>query len=123
MNDNQTTISDLRSMMAAFIAERKWEKFHTPGNLALSLTVEAGELLELFQWLTPQEAAERCKEPAFRAALGEEMADVLMYLISLASAANIDLAAAAQDKMAKNRLKYPADEFYGRYQRPARNAD
>jgi len=120
MNDNDTTIADLRSMMTRFITERHWEKFHTPGNLAVSLNVEAGELLELFQWLTPEDVSARCKEPNFRTALGEEMADVLMYLVSLAVAADIDLAAAAEDKMAKNRLKYPADEFRGRYQRPAR---
>ena len=123
MNDNQTTIADLKSMMTRFIAERNWEKFHTPRNLAVSLNVEAGELLELFQWLTPEEATVRTKEPDFRTALGEEMADVLMYLVSLAVAADIDLAAATEAKMAKNCRKYPADEFRGRYQRPARHTD
>ncbi|HTV48474.1 MAG TPA: nucleotide pyrophosphohydrolase [Phycisphaerae bacterium] len=123
MNDNQTTIADLKSMMTRFIAERNWEKFHTPRNLAVSLNVEAGELLELFQWLTPEEATVRTKESDFRTALGEEMADVLMYLVSLAVAADIDLAAATEGKMTKNCRKYPADEFRGRYQRPARHTD
>jgi NTP pyrophosphatase (non-canonical NTP hydrolase) len=83
------------------------------------VAVEAGELLELFQWLTPEEAQRRAHEdPVFRKALGEEMCDVMMYLIGLANVAEVDLARAIYAKMEKNRSKYPADRYRGWYERP-----
>ncbi|HEV7299904.1 MAG TPA: nucleotide pyrophosphohydrolase [Tepidisphaeraceae bacterium] len=119
MTDSQTTISDLKSMMATFVAERNWHKFHTPRNLAASTCVEAGELLEHFQWLTAEEAIDRSRNDAdFRKAVGEELSDVLMYLLSLANSMDLDVAAAAEAKMVKNRAKYPAEKFNGNYQRP-----
>jgi len=119
MDDQTTNIMTLRQMMRDFVAERQWGKYHTPRNLAASTVVEAGELLELFQWLTPEEAADRShNEPAFRQAVGEEMADVLMYLMSLANALNLDVAAAIEAKMHKNRKKYPPEAFQGHYRRP-----
>ncbi len=118
-SDAVTTLEDLRGVMRAFVAERKWGKYHTARNLAASVAVEAGELLELFQWLTPEEAGERArKDAAFRKAVGEEMADVLMYLISLANAMDLDLSRAIEAKMEKNREKYPAEKFRGHYERP-----
>jgi dCTP diphosphatase len=117
--DDHVTIAHLKEIMRQFVREREWEKYHTPRNLAASVTVEAGELLELFQWLTPEEAQRRCREDAaFRKALGEEMCDVLMYLIGLANVADIDLARAIYAKMEKNRLKYPPERFRGWYERP-----
>lgn len=119
MNDQETTIAELRRMMADFISERQWQKYHKPKNIAAGVTVEAGELLELFQWLTPEEAEDRCRnDPAFRKAVGEEMADVFMYVVSLALAIDLDLASTIEAKMAKNRAKYPADKFQGEYRRP-----
>jgi dCTP diphosphatase len=119
MTDPTTTLQTLREMMRAFVAERHWHKYHTPKNLAAAAVVEAGELLELFQWLTPEESAERSKDdPAFRKAVGEEMADVMMYLMSLANALDLDVAAAIEAKMHKNHKKYPAEQFKGHYQRP-----
>lgn len=119
MNDQTTTLSHVRELMRQFVAERQWEKYHTPKNLAASASVEAGELLELFQWLTPQEAQERSmNDPAFRKAVGEELCDVLMYLVSLANAMDLDIAQALEQKLAKNRSKYPADKFQGHYERP-----
>ncbi|MEI8196874.1 MAG: nucleotide pyrophosphohydrolase [Phycisphaerae bacterium] len=119
MNDQSTTLAQVRQMMREFVAERQWEKYHTPKNLAASASVEAGELLELFLWLTPEEALERShRDPAFRKAVGEELCDVLMYLVSLANALDLDIAEAIQHKMAKNRRKYPPEEFQGHYQRP-----
>ena len=121
MTDSQTTISDLKAMMQSFVAERNWQKFHTPRNLAASVAVEAGELLEHFQWLPVEEAPDRSRnDPAFRQAVGEELSDVLMYLLSLANAMDLDLAAAAEAKMVKNRTKYPAEKFNGNYERPLR---
>ena len=119
VGDDGVTIGELKRMMVAFVWEREWGKYHTPRNLAASVAVEAGELLELFQWLTPEEAGRRCKEDAaFRRALGEEMCDVMMYLIGLANVAGIEVGEAIFAKMARNREKYPVDRFKGWYERP-----
>jgi NTP pyrophosphatase (non-canonical NTP hydrolase) len=118
-SDGVTTVGELKGMMAGFVGEREWGKFHTPRNLAASVSVEAGELLELFQWLTAEEAAERVKgDEAFRRAVGEEMSDVVMYVVSLANAMGLDLAKAVGEKMEKNRRKYPVEQVRGRYERP-----
>ena len=70
-SDHCVTLGQLKHIMRRFVAERQWAKYHTPRNLAASIAVEAGELLELFQWLTPEEAATRCSsDPAFRQAVG-----------------------------------------------------
>ena len=118
-SDQKMTIHDLRQLMREFVAERPWGKYHNPRNLAASVSVEAGELLELFQWADNEASVERLKaDPAFKKACGEELADVLMYLMSLANAMEIDVAATVHAKMAKNRKKYPAEQFKGHYQRP-----
>ncbi|MGN6370516.1 MAG: nucleotide pyrophosphohydrolase [Phycisphaerae bacterium] len=117
--DPETTLQTLKQLMQNFVKERDWEKYHTPKNLAASVSVEAAELLELFQWLTPDEAIHRPHNDLdFRRAVGEEMADVLMYIISLANALNLDLADTIFAKMAKNHAKYPPEKFRGHYQRP-----
>jgi dCTP diphosphatase len=117
--DQTETVGGLRDLMRGFVKERDWEKYHTPRNLAASVSVEAGELLELFQWLTPEEAIRKSKDDKdFRQAVGEELADVLMYLMSLANALDLDVASTVHEKMRKNRLKYPADQFQGHYERP-----
>ena len=123
-NDERVTIGDLKRVMRTFVSEREWEKFHTPRNLAASVAVEAGELLELFQWLTVEEVALKCRRrggnAAFRRAVGEELSDVLMFLMSLANAMGIQVGAAVIAKMEKNREKYPAERFRGWYERPPR---
>jgi NTP pyrophosphatase (non-canonical NTP hydrolase) len=107
-----------------FVAERNWQKYHTPRNLAASVSVEAGELLELFQWTTHDEAVRKTTDDVdFRKAVGEEMSDVLMYLVSLANSMNLDLAAAVEAKMVKNRKKYPPEKFQGNYERPLTGKD
>jgi dCTP diphosphatase len=120
--DGQTTVGELREWMRNFVRERAWEKYHSPRNLAASVAVEAGELLELFQWLTPEEATRRCRpgrgDPDFRKAVGEELSDVLMFLLSLANVLNLDVTATVAAKMEKNRAKYPAERFRGWYERP-----
>ena len=119
VSDQTVTIETLKQMMREFVGERDWEKYHTPKNLAASVSVEAAELLELFQWLTPEEATQRSvNDLRFRQAVGEELADVLMYLISLANALNIDVAQTVAAKMVKNRAKYPPEKVRGHYQRP-----
>lgn len=109
MDDKSTSIADLRSMMARFVAERNWEDFHTPKNLAGSVSIEAAELLELFQWLTPEEAVMKSiSDAAFREKLGDEISDVILYLLSLSNAVNLDIADCIEKKLQKNRIKYPA---------------
>ncbi|MCL2639268.1 MAG: nucleotide pyrophosphohydrolase [Phycisphaerales bacterium] len=121
MTDECVTVAALRAMMREFVGEREWDKYHTPKNLAMSVAVEAAELLELFQWLTPEAAAVKSRkggDPEFRRAVAEEMSDVLMYLISLANTLDLDVASSVAAKMKKNRLKYPREKVKGHYQRP-----
>ena len=109
--DTATELTALRDALRAFAAERDWEQFHTPKNLAAALAVEAAELLEPFQWLTPEEAAKLTPEQ--HAAVREEMADVLLYLVRLADRLDVDLLAAARDKLRANALKYPVERSKG----------
>jgi NTP pyrophosphatase (non-canonical NTP hydrolase) len=101
----------LRDLIRDFVAERDWDQFHTPKNLASAISVEAAELLEPFQWLRTGEADEL--DPQKRTQVIHEMADVLAYLIRLADKMNVDLAAAVIDKMAINREKYPVEKVRG----------
>jgi NTP pyrophosphatase (non-canonical NTP hydrolase) len=104
-------LDDLRDRLRAFAAEREWEPFHTPKNLAMALSVEAAELLEHFQWLTPE--ASMALDPDTRAGVREELADVLLYLVRLADRLDVDLIEAAHDKMRLNALKYPVERARG----------
>jgi NTP pyrophosphatase (non-canonical NTP hydrolase) len=97
----QETIAKIRQ----FRDERDWLKFHDPKSLAASVSIEAAELLELFQWLTPDESRRYALE--HRERVSEEIADVAIYLIELADVAGIDLAHAIESKLAKNAVKYP----------------
>ena len=100
----------LRDALRTFAAERDWEPFHTPRNLAVALTVEAGELLEHFQWM--DELASTQLDAGRRQQIGEEMADVL-YLIRLSDKLHVDLADAARRKLQLNAQKYPAEKVRG----------
>lgn len=104
--DNQTTISELRQIVKEFVDERDWQKFHNAKNITMALSVEAGELMEHFQWLTTDEVV--AAEGFDKAQVAEEMADVACYLFSLANALKIDISSSVTAKMVKNRLKYPA---------------
>ncbi len=113
MNDQQSTIHQLREVVRKFVEERDWKKFHSPKNLSMALTIEAGELMEHFQWITP-EASRELDEQA-TADAGEELADVLCYTLAIANELGIDIASTLDAKMKKNRLKYPVDEYRGRF--------
>jgi myo-inositol-1(or 4)-monophosphatase len=95
----------LQDQMRSFAAARAWQPWHTPKNLAMALMVEAAELAEHFQWLTPEEASNL--SPEARQEAGEELADVLSYSLSMANSLGLDLAHAFQQKMIKNAEKYP----------------
>lgn len=118
MNDSQTTVAALKTVMNDFVAARQWQKFHRVDHLAKAISVEAAELLELFLWLSPAEVDVKMTDAAFRQALSDELADVMTFLLSLAHAANIDVATAVREKMARNAAKYPAEKYQGIYERP-----
>lgn len=122
MNDAETTLAQLRERMRRFVAERRWEVFHDPKNLAMSIAVEAAELMEHFQWARSDELAALLTDEKRRAAVRDELADVLAFTISLANALDVDLSAAFAEKMSRNEQKYPAAEFQGRYEKPQRDA-
>lgn len=115
MNDQLTTLEDLKQLVARFVAEREWRQFHTPKNLAMSLAIEAAELMEHFQWLEPDESRAVAKAPVKLGAIGEELADVLAYTLAMANELGLDLSTVLAEKMQKNASKYPADEFRGRW--------
>jgi len=104
-------LGEMRERVRAFVAERDWERFHSPKNLAMALSVEAAELVELFQWLTEEES--NAPDPDRRRRVAEEMADVLWFLVRLSDRLDIDLLAAAEAKLAANAAKYPADQVRG----------
>src|SRR6202163_1759858 len=99
---------DLRDALRQFAAERDWDQFHSPKNLAIALNVEAAELLEHFQWLSDAESA--AIPPEQRVKVREELADVLLYLIRLADKLDVDLAPPPADKISINAEKYPIEK-------------
>ena len=103
----------LAVVLRAFAAERDWDQFHTPKNLATSISVEAAELLELFQWSRGQKGWDEVTDVSIRAKIEDELADILLYVIRFADKAGMDLEAAAERKIASNGQKYPADKFRG----------
>ncbi|PQO34149.1 nucleotide pyrophosphohydrolase [Bremerella cremea] len=113
-DDLQTPVGQLREMVAHFVAERDWHQFHAPKNISMALAVEAAELMEHFQWITV-EASRSDIEADKRAAIGEEIADVICYAMALCNEMGFDVATLMREKMKKNVAKYPADKFKGRY--------
>jgi dCTP diphosphatase len=114
-------ITALKLRLRDFSAARDWEQFHTPKNLAMALAGEVGELLEIFQWLTPEEAA-TVMEGDRATDVEDELADVLIYLVRLADMLDIDLAKAAEAKLDRNEQRFPSGEVRGRADVPARDA-
>lgn len=111
--DDLTTIGELRREMAEFVRDRDWEQFHAPKNLAMSLAIEAAELMELFQWIGVEESRPDRLGKTQRTRAAEEISDVLAYLLALANVLGLDLTDAFRRKMAQNRSRYPAEEFRG----------
>jgi len=105
-------VDELTQKLRAFAAERDWEQFHSPKNLAMALAVEAAELLEHFQWLTEEQS--RALDPARREKVREEIADVFLYVLRLCDQLGIDLLAAAEHKIQVNARRYPAEKVRGR---------
>lgn len=115
MNDDETTLAELRELVRDFVDQREWQKFHSPKNISMALAIEAAELMEHFQWISMDASREVEKDPDKLHAVGEEMADVICYALALSNALNIDVAATVEAKMLRNKNKYPAEEYRGRF--------
>ncbi len=114
MKNNDTELIDIASIkreLEEFVNERDWDKFHTPKNLSMALTIEATELMELFLWLNNEEVA--AISPNKLEKIEDEVADILIYLIRIATKLNIDINNAVNKKIEKNRNKYPAELVRG----------
>lgn len=101
-------IADLQRRLRDFATQRNWEPYQTPKNLAMAMVVEAAELVEIFQWLTPEESQAIAQDPARHQHLGEEIADVLLYLLQIADHSGVDIEQALERKLVMNARKYPA---------------
>jgi len=112
MVDGTTTVGALRTAVRRFVRERDWERFHLPKDLAIAISIEASELLERFLWRDPAPAATLSSED--RSAIAEELADVVIYGVSLADVLEVDLSDAVLAKLKKDEAKYPADRYRGR---------
>jgi NTP pyrophosphatase (non-canonical NTP hydrolase) len=111
MVDGTTTVAALRAQVRQFVRERDWERFHLPKDLAIAISIEASELLEPFLWRRPDRAT--TLSPEDRSAVAEELADVVIYGLSLADVLEVDLSDAVLAKLKKDEAKYPADRFRG----------
>ncbi len=103
-------LNALRRRLAAFASARRWEPYHTPKNLAAALSVEASELLEIFQWLTPEESARVMDDAGTAHRVEDEVADVLAYLLQLCEVLGVDPLAALAAKIDRNERRFPLDE-------------
>ena len=119
--DARTTVGELRQAVATFVNARDWRPFHTPKNLSMSIAIEAAELMERFQWLAPDEVMTALDNPAERATVADELADIVIYCLSLSNALELDVSSAVRDKLQTNEHRYPAGEFRGRFRRPERD--
>lgn len=100
-------IEQLQRRLRDFAAERHWQPYLTPKNLAMAMVVEAAELVEIFQWMTPEESLTIAGDPRRHEHLGEEIADVLLYLLQIADRSGVDVEASVERKLAMNAVKYP----------------
>ena len=106
------SLNELKQKLENFVVERDWAQFHSPKNLAMAMIVEAAELVEHFQWNTEAESHELSAEK--REQVGHELADTFVYLLRISQVLNIDLIAAANNKIALNAVKYPVEKARGK---------
>lgn len=115
MTDQTTTLADLKQIVQTFVDERDWQQFHSPKNLSMAMAIEVAELMEHFQWISIDESRTIHDDPQKRQEICEELSDVFCYVLALANEMNVDLSQCLSDKMIKNRKKYPAEEYQGRF--------
>lgn len=114
MKDTETSVGDLKIAVHKFIHERDWEKYHNPKDIAESICIEAAELLQLFQWIKPEDSIKFKIDPAKVKAIKGELADIVIYCLGLANALGIDLTETVLNKIELNKKKYPADLYKGK---------
>ena len=112
-SDTATTLAQCKDLVGRFVAERDWQRFHQPKNLAMSIAIEAAELMEHFQWPEAETIAEIQQDPTRMQGVREELSDVLAYCFSLANALEIDVAQAFHAKMSANAKRYPPAQTDG----------
>jgi len=115
MSDKQTTLNEIKELIDSFADERDWQQFHSPKNLSMSISIEAAELMEIFQWLSLEEAKKVMKSGKKRDDAIDEIADVIIYAFAFCIRNNIDISDAIRQKMKKNIQKYPKEKFRGRF--------
>ena len=113
MGDSVPTLDELITLIRKFVQDRNWEQYNKPAALAVSASIEMGELLELFQWKSDAEVEELLHDKEFNSALAGEIADVMVYLLRICDKAGIDPAKGIVEKMKRNAKKYPIEEWTG----------
>ncbi|MFH1563565.1 MAG: nucleotide pyrophosphohydrolase [Nitrospirota bacterium] len=114
--DDNLTFEELKTIVQQFIDERDWHKHHNPKNLAMSISIESAELMELFQWLTLEESIALKNNKAKFEHIKEEVADIIIYCLSLGNVLDIDLSQAVLEKIEKNKSKYPTSKYNGNFE-------
>ena len=114
MGDSVPTLDEVVSLIRNFVQQRNWEQYNKPSALAVSASIEMGELLELFQWKSDDDVIEALQDKDFKSALSGEIADVMVYLLRICDKAGIDPAKAIIEKMKRNSEKYPVEEWKGK---------
>jgi len=115
MSDDRTSVLQVRQWVAEFVDQRDWNRFHAPKNLAMSIAIEAAELMEHFQWISVDDSRCLAGDPTRQEAIRDELADVMCYALALSNVLGIDLSEAIRSKLEKNARKYPVSEYRGRY--------
>ena len=115
MNDSNTTLAELKTIVEDFVSERDWSQFHNPKNLSMALAIEASELMDIFKWNTTQECEGLMSENNTRQDATDELADILIYALAFSIRNNINISSAIEKKMIKNRKKYPTEKFKGHF--------
>lgn len=114
MSDSDLSLDELISLIRDFVAKRNWEQYNKPAALAVSASIEMGELLELFQWKSDDDVQKALEDQEFIASLESEIADVMVYLLRICDKAGINPSKAIAKKMKRNAAKYPVDEWKGK---------
>jgi NTP pyrophosphatase (non-canonical NTP hydrolase) len=114
MNDNRTTIEEIKLTIKEFIDERDWDQFHNPKDVAIGIVTEAGELLDHFRFKTNEEITEMLKNAKKKEEIEDELADVMFFCADFARVAGIDISNALKRKMDKSEKKYPKDKVKGK---------
>ena len=116
-SDETTRIIELKKKIQKFVDDRDWTKYHNPKDLAISIAIEASELMELFQWVREDELKKILDDPSKLTRLEEELADIMIYCLSLANVINMDVTQAVTKKVSKNEEKYPVERIRGSYKK------